>query len=116
MTDRWRRCNWEKCMNESPTSTPPMTDQLHGQPVIPSRRGPSTAQIAIVVAILGGGVLFTAMTSDVAKTSEPGIKLSSDGTPFLAEQVGDWTGGERTGLTEDETRLLPADTEGSRRL
>jgi len=104
-------------MNESPTSTPPpVTDQLHGQAAITSRRGPSTAQIAIVVAILGGGVLFTAMTSDVAKTSEPGVKLSSDGTPFLTGQVGDWTGGERTGLTEDEARLLPKDTEGSRRL
>jgi len=104
-------------MNELPTSiTQPVTEQPHEQPVVASRRGPSTAQIAIVVAILGGGVLFTAMTSDVAKTSEPGVKLYPDGTPFLAEQVGDWTGGEKTGLTEDEARLLPKDTEGSRRL
>lgn len=104
-------------MNESPTSTTqPVADQPHQQPAITSRRGPSTAQMAIVVAILGGGVLFTAMTSDVAKTSEPGIRLSSDGTPFLGDQVGDWTGGEKSGLTEDEARLLPKDTEGSRRL
>jgi EpsI family protein len=105
-------------MNESPTSTTqPVADQPAERPTTTARRGgPSTAQIAIVVAILGGGVLFTAMTSDVAKTSEPGVKLSSDGTPFLADQVGDWTGGERTGLTEDEIRLLPKDTEGSRRL
>ncbi len=80
------------------------------------RRGPSTTQIAIVVAILGVGVLVTAMTSDVAKVSEPGVKLYPDGTPFLTDQAGDWTGGQRQGLTEDEQRLLPKDTEGSRRL
>jgi len=93
-----------------------VADQPHVQPATTSRRGPSTAQIAIVVAILGGGVLFTAMTSDVAKTSEPGVKLYPDGSPFLVDQAGAWTGGEKTGLTEDEARLLPKDTEGSRRL
>lgn len=104
-------------MNESPASTTqPVADQPDAQPVMASRRGPSTAQIAIVVAILGGGVLFTALTSDVAKVSEPGVKLYPDGTPLLVDKAGDWTGGEKTGLTEDEARLLPKDTEGSRRL
>jgi EpsI family protein len=104
-------------MSESQTSTTePMAEQSPAPPATISRRGPSTAQIAIVVAILAGGVLFTAVTSDVAKVSEPGVNLYPDGTPFLVDQAGDWTGGEKTGLTEDEQRLLPKDTEGSRRL
>ena len=102
-------------MSETETSTPPPTTEP-SQSTPPPRRGPSTTQIAIVVAILGVGVLVTAMTSDVAKVSEPGVKLYPDGTPFLTDQAGDWTGGQRQGLTEDEQRLLPKDTEGSRRL
>ncbi len=83
---------------------------------VPTHRGPSTRQIAIVVAILGGGVLFTAMTSDVTKVSEPGIKLTADGQPFLTDQAGNWTGGELTGLTDEEKKILPEDTMGSRRM
>jgi EpsI family protein len=102
-------------MSETETSTtPPMAEQTQSTP--PPRRGPSTTQIAIVVAILGAGVLVTALTSDVAKVSEPGVKLYPDGTPLLVDRAGDWTGGERQGLTEDEQQLLPKDTEGSRRL
>src|SRR5260221_8048649 len=82
----------------------------------PARRGPSRRQIAIVVAILGGGVLFTAMTSDVTKVSEPGVKLTPDGQPVLTDKVGNWTGGELSGLTDDEKRILPEDTMGSRRM
>jgi Protein of unknown function (DUF3485) len=82
----------------------------------PTSRGPSTRQIAIVVAILGGSVLFTAMTSDVTKVSEPGIKLTADGQPFLTDKAGNWTGGELTGLTDVEKQILPEDTMGSRRL
>jgi hypothetical protein len=81
-----------------------------------AHRGPSTRQIVIVVAILGSGVLFTAMTSDVTKISEPGVKLTADGQPFLADKAGDWTGGELTGLTAEEKKILPEDTMGSRRL
>jgi hypothetical protein len=81
-----------------------------------TRRGPSTRQIAIVVAILGSGVLFTAMTSDVTKVSEPGVKLTADGQPFLTDKAGDWTGGELSGLTEEEKKILPEDTMGSRRM
>jgi len=104
-------------MSELQTSrTPPLADQPHAVPATTSRRGPSAAQMAIVVAILAGGVVFTAMTSDVTKVSEPGVNLYPDGTPFLTDHAGDWTGGEKTGLTEDEARLLPKDTEGSRRL
>jgi hypothetical protein len=104
-------------MSELQTSTTqPMAEESPAQPATISRRGPSTAQIAIVVAILAAGVLFTAVTSDVAKVSEPGVNLYPDGTPFLVDQAGEWTGGEKTGLTEDEQRLLPKDTEGSRRL
>ena len=73
-------------------------------------------QIAIVVAILGGGALLAATTSDVVKTSEPGVKLYPDGSPFLVDQAGDWTGSEKQGLTKEEQDLLPQDTEGSRRL
>jgi len=93
-----------------------MAVQPEGQPTTPQRHGPSTKQISIVVVILAVGVLLTATTSDVAKISEPGVKLYPDGTPYLVGQAGDWAGGEKTGLTEDEQRLLPADTEGSRRL
>jgi hypothetical protein len=81
-----------------------------------ARRGPSTRQIAIVVAILGGAVLFTAMTADVTKVSEPGVKLTAEGQPYLAEKAGDWTGGELTGLTPEEKKILPEDTMGSRRI
>jgi len=100
----------------SATTTPPMAVRPEGQPDAPQRRGPSTKQISIVVVILAVGVLLTATTSDVAKVSEPGVKLYPDGTPYLVDQAGVWTGGEKTGLTEDEQRLLPKDTEGSRRL
>lgn len=61
-------------------------------------------------------MLLTATTSDVAKVSEPGVKLYADGTPFLVDQAGDWAGGEKQGLTKEEHDLLPKDTEGSRRL
>ncbi len=61
-------------------------------------------------------MLLTAMTSDVTKVSEPGIKLTADGQPFLPDKAGDWTGGELSGLTADEKRILPEDTMGSRRL
>jgi EpsI family protein len=100
----------------SATTTPPVAIQPEGHPATPQRRGPTTKQISIVVAILAVGVVLTATTSDVAKVSEPGVQLYPDGTPYLVEQAGGWTGGEKTGLTEDEQRLLPKDTEGSRRL
>ncbi|HVM62828.1 MAG TPA: EpsI family protein [Verrucomicrobiae bacterium] len=104
-------------MNETSATTPlPAAVPSEGQPVAPPRQGPSTKQISIVVAILAVGVLLTATTSDVTTVSEPGVKLYADGTPFLAERAGGWSGGEKTGLAEEERRLLPEDTEGSRRL
>jgi EpsI family protein len=86
------------------------------QPSVVSRRSPSRVLIAVVVGVLGGAVLLTATTSDVTKTSEPGVKLYPDGTPFLVDRAGDWTGDEKQGLTKEEHDLLPQDTEGSRRL
>jgi EpsI family protein len=83
--------------------------------VRPRSRGPSVVQIAIVVAILAAGVVVTAFTSDVTRVSEPGVRLV-DGQPFLPEKVADWTGGELQGLSENERRILPADTKGARRL
>jgi EpsI family protein len=68
-----------------------------------------------VVAIIGLGLLLTATTSDVTRVSEAGIKLVND-QPLLPESAGDWTGGEQSGLSEDERKILPADTEGARRL
>ncbi len=100
----------------SATTTATVANQPQDQSAAPQRRGPSTKQISIVVVILAVGVLLTATTSDVAKVSEPGVKLYPDGTPYLVDRAGDWTGGEKTGLSEDEQRLLPKDTEGSRRL
>jgi hypothetical protein len=105
-------------MSESGVNTIPAAAEQPSARVAATtaRRGPSTRQIAIVVVILGGGVLFTAMTSDVTKISEPGIKLTADGQPFLTDKAGDWTGGELTGLTEIEKKILPEDTMGSRRV
>src|SRR6266446_2631116 len=105
-------------MSESDTNMAPAATEPSPVRAAAARthRGPSTRQIAIVVAILGGGVLFTAMTSDVTKVSEPGIKLTPDGQPFLADKAGDWTGGELSGLTDVEKRILPEDTMGSRRM
>ena len=104
-------------MNESGVNaTPNAAEPPSARSAVTTRRGPSTRQIAIVVAILGGGVLFTAMTSDVTKVSEPGVKLSESGQPFLTDKAGDWTGGELSGLTEEEKKILPEDTMGSRRL
>jgi len=77
--------------------------------------GPSVLQLSVLVAILGGGVLLTALTSDVTKVTEPGVKLL-DGQPFLPDQAGDWRGGEMTGLSKEERDILPADTEGARRI
>jgi hypothetical protein len=87
---------------------------VQAQPAAPSR-GPSTLQLVIVVAILASGIVLTALTSDVSKVSEPGVKLV-EGQPFLPEKAGPWTGSEQTGLTPDERALLPADTEGGRRI
>jgi EpsI family protein len=78
-------------------------------------RGPSATLLATVVAIIGGGVLLTASTSDVAKVSEPGVKLV-DGHLFLDARAGDWSGGELHGLNELEKKALPPDTEGARRI
>jgi len=103
-------------MSESPiTSTQTETEQPGVQATASRARGPSTLLLAALVAILGGGLLLTALTSDVMKMSEPGVRLV-DGHPFLSDKVGNWTGGELQGLTEIERQLLPPDTEGARRL
>jgi EpsI family protein len=92
----------------------------------PVSRGPSVKQMAIVVVILGVGILLTALTSDVTKVSEPGIQLVPSLTvtngvtitnevPFLPVSAGDWAGGEWLGLTAEERAILPSDTEGARR-
>lgn len=78
-------------------------------------RGPSLVHLGIVVGILGAGVLLTALTADVTKVSEPGIVLVNN-EPFLPERVGDWVGGPQEGLSEVERNVLPADTQGARRL
>jgi EpsI family protein len=78
-------------------------------------RGPGTSQLLIVVAILAAGIALTALTADVTRVSEPGIRLVGD-QPYLPETAGDWRGGEQTGLTKEERDVLPADTEGTRRI
>ena len=78
-------------------------------------KGPGIAQMAVVAAILGGGILLTALTSNVSSVAEPGIRLV-DGEPFLVEKIGDWSGGPLQGLTEAERKILPADTQGTRRV
>ena len=81
----------------------------------PASKGPGVVQIAVVVAILGGGVLLTALTSNVSGVAEPGIRLM-DGQPFLVEKVGDWSGGPLQRLTPEEQKILPPDTQGARRV
>lgn len=71
-------------------------------------------QLTAVVAILGVTVLVTALTADVTKASEPGVRLVN-GKPALPDQVGKWAGGAAEGLTEDEIKMLPEDTTGVRR-
>jgi EpsI family protein len=95
-------------MSESQTNPEPVTAAaVRG-------RGPGVAQLGIVVAILAAGVVVTALTSDVTRVSEPGVRLEN-GAPYLPESFGDWKGGELEGLTEDERRILPPDTLGARR-
>lgn len=93
----------------SSVSTPPTAAPATG-----SSRGPGTTQLIIVIMILAAGLLLTALTSDVTRVSEPGIRLV-DGQPFLPESAGQWAGSEPTGLTPEERAVLPADTEGVRR-
>jgi EpsI family protein len=77
-------------------------------------RGPGTIPLIIVIAIIGGGILLTTLTSDVTRVSEPGVRLVDD-KPFLPPVAGEWQGGELGGLTKEERDVLPADTEGARR-
>lgn len=103
-------------MSESPiASTQIIAEQFQTAVPVARSRGPSVILIASVIAVIGSGMLLTALTSDVTKVSEPGVKLV-EGRPFLIDHVGDWTGGELQGLSDIEKKLLPADTEGARRL
>jgi EpsI family protein len=95
-------------MSDSATTNTPAT-------AAPQSRGPSIRQLIVVIGILGVTVVLTALTSDVNSVLEPGIRLT-DGHPDLPAAVGDWRGGELQGLTEDERRALPGDTEGARRV
>jgi EpsI family protein len=100
----------------APATTPanPAAAPASAPPARPSR-GPGTLQLGIVVAILAVGIILTALTSDVTRVSEPGIRLVDD-RPFLPETAGDWKGSPQTGLTPEEKAALPADTDGVRRL
>ncbi len=78
-------------------------------------RGPTVKQLAVVVVILAAGIVVTALTSDVKKVSEPGVRLVND-EPVLEETIGRWTGGPQEGLSEQERTILPQDTRGARRV
>ncbi len=84
-------------------------------PAAGGARGPTVRQLSLVVVILAVGLIFTALTSDVTRVSEAGVRVVND-QPYLEERVGDWQGGALMGLTEEEQRLLPSDTQGGRRL
>ncbi|MCX7915582.1 MAG: EpsI family protein [Verrucomicrobiae bacterium] len=71
-------------------------------------------QLALVAGILGVTVALSALTADVTKGSEPGIRLVN-GQLFLPDSVGRWIGGQPEGLTEAEKEVLPPDTGGIRR-
>ena len=100
---------------QQPLETPVTITPAKPAPAPASARGPSITQLVVVVAILGLGVVVTALTSNVTKVSEPGLRLV-DGKPFLPETAGAWQGGAQEGLTEMERALLPSDTEGCRRV
>jgi EpsI family protein len=100
---------------QQPPETPVAVPAAQPGPAPARARGPSLTQLAVVVAILGVGVVVTALTSNVTKVSEPGLRLV-DGKPFLPENAGAWHGGAQEGLTDMERALLPADTEGARRV
>jgi EpsI family protein len=89
-------------------------EPAHGA-ISPQSRGPSAMQIAIVVAILGFGVVLTALTSDVTRVSEPGVRIEN-GDPYLPAQIGEWKGSELQALSPEEKAILPEDTLGVRRL
>lgn len=91
-----------------------MSDTSTPVQVQPTRGGPSVKQLVVVVIILGVTVVVTALTSNVTQALEPGIRLEG-GRPFLPERLGNWQGDELQGLTEDERKVLPSDTEGARR-
>jgi Protein of unknown function (DUF3485) len=93
---------------------PPTTASKTVPPTTGTTRGPTVMQLGIVVAILAVGLIFTALTSDVTRVSEAGVRLVDD-LPHLEAQAGNWQGGPQSGLTEEERRLLPGDTEGARR-
>ena len=78
-------------------------------------QGPGARQLLIVVVILIVGLVLTALTADVTRVCEPGIRLA-DEHPFLPETVGPWKGSPQTGLTADERAVLPPDTEKAARI
>ena len=78
------------------------------------KRSLGVPQLALIVAILGLTILLTALTADVTRVSEPGIRLVN-GQPYLPETVGNWVSTAVDGLSEVEKKLLPADTGGIRR-
>lgn len=104
-------------MSDAPTNQPETVSPAPSPATTagPERsRGPSTTQIAVVVAILAVAVVVTKLTSDVTKASEPGVRVVDD-RPVLAQQAGGWIGSEDTGLTKEEKAILPQDTSGARR-
>jgi len=77
--------------------------------------GPSAKQIGVVVAILAITLVVTSLTSNVTQVLEPGIRLVNN-APYLPERFAGWQGGELQGLSDEERKALPADTEGARRV
>jgi len=83
-------------------------------PVTPRSNGPGIRQLVILISIVVAGIVLTALTADVRRSSEPGIRLVND-RPFLPDTVGSWTAGAQERLSEDERSVLPPDTDGARR-
>lgn len=101
---------------QAPGAQPSLSEPQATVKVCPQgRKGANTKQIAIAVVILGAGIVVTALTSDVTRSSEPGLRLVG-GQPFLPDKVADWDGGELQGLSKMERDALPPDTEGVRRV
>ncbi len=71
-------------------------------------------QLIAVVVVLAVTVLVTALTADVTRVSEAGVRLVN-GQPVLPERAGEWVSEVMEGLSEEEKKMLPEDTAGVRR-
>jgi EpsI family protein len=91
-----------------------MNKELNQSSQAVGSHGPAINQLVVVVVILAVTILVTALTSDVKKTSQAGIRLVNS-QPYLPDKIGEWTAVTLEGMTEIEKKVLPEDTAAARR-